>query len=38
VEYLLVLAVIVLSLIALDLAALVWGVDSRELPGDNYRR
>lgn len=36
-DYILVLALIVLSLIAVDLAALAWGVDSRERLGDNYR-
>lgn len=37
-EFILTLFVIVLALIAVDLAALAWGVDSRELLGDDRRR
>lgn len=36
-EFVLTLSVIVLGLIAFDLAALAWGVDSREWLGDDHR-
>jgi nitrogen fixation-related uncharacterized protein len=36
-DFILALSVIVLSLIAVDLAALAWGVDSRERLGDDHR-
>ena len=32
------LAVIVLSLVALDLGAVLWGVDSRDSIGDDHAR
>lgn len=37
-EFVFALAVIILGLVAVDMAAMAWGVDSREGLGDDHRR